>query len=190
MSPRRKSPSFKRSKLCVVSQKNALQLLLQRHVGYIEVEKKYNWLKTPDRASIASEYNPIIEALSSYRENDPLGRANFTLLCDIVLEEHKLIIEYDEYQHFSQARKISLQNYPENISLYFSKEAWIQACEEIDAHDNNPHDRDEKRALYDAVRDIEAYRHGYRLVRIKHGDVDWSAPEAKWDLLELIPFIK
>lgn len=46
--------------------------------------------------------------------------------------------------------------------------------------------RDETRAFYDSVRDIEAYGHGYRLIRIMHGQFDFSREDAKSYLLELI----
>lgn len=173
-------------KLNVVSQKNALQRLLLKHFGQIETEKKFDWLKTPDQENLPDEYSQIVKALSEYRNQKGFLKSNYQLLCDIVLEDHKLIIEYDENQHFSKAREITLENYPSKIKLYFSKETWINACKEINAKDNSPTDRDEKRAFYDTVRDIEAYKHGYKLVRIKHGDIDWEADGAEKHLKQII----
>lgn len=109
------------------------------------------------------------------------------MACDIVIDQHKIIIEYDENQHFSQARKITLENYPENVKVYFSKDYWIEQCNKINAKDNHPVDRDEKRAYYDAVRDIEAFKHGYKLIRIKHGDFDWTNENAIEYLNKIIP---
>jgi len=159
-------------KLNVVSQKNAIQRLLQKHYGHIETEKKFDWLKTPNQENLPKEYSQIVKALSEFRNQNGFKKSNYQLLCDIVLDEHKLIIEYDENQHFSQARQITLENYPSTIKLHFSKEIWINTCKEINAKDNSPIDRDEKRAFYDTVRDIESFRHDYKLVRIKHGDID------------------
>lgn len=173
-------------KLDVVSQKNALQLLLQKYFGYIEVEKKFEWLKTPDFNNISKEYLPIVSSLEKYRNQSGFNKSNYSLLCDIVLEDFKLIIEYDENQHFSIARKISLENYPKNIILYFSKEFWIKSCEKINAKDNSPIDRDEKRAFYDSVRDIEADKHGYKLLRIKHGEVNWEESNSINKLKEIM----
>jgi hypothetical protein len=170
----------------VVSQKNALQKLFQKHFGYIETEKKFNWLKTPDLNKLPKEYIPIVKALSNYRDQKGFQKSNYQLPCDIVLEEHKLIIEYDEYQHFSKARQITLENYPNNTKLHYSKDAWIKSCLIIRAKDNSPVDRDEKRAYYDTVRDIEAFNHGYKLVRIKHGDYDWGADGAEEYLRKLV----
>lgn len=173
-------------KLNVVSQKNAIQRLLQKHYGHIETEKKFDWLKTPSQDNLPKEYLPIVKALSKYRNQNGFQKSNYQLLCDIVLAEHKLIIEYDENQHFSKARQITLENYPTNIKLYFSKDNWITACEKINAKDNSPIDRDEKRAFYDTVRDIEAFRHGYKLVRIKHGYIDWETDGAEKHLKRLL----
>lgn len=173
-------------KLNVVSQKNAIQKLLQKHFGHIETEKKFDWLKTPNQEKLPKEYSQIVKALSEYRNQNGFQKSNYQLLCDMVLEDHKLIIEYDENQHFSKAREITLENYPSTIKLNFSKETWINACRKINAKDNRPIDRDEKRAFYDTVRDIEAFRHGYKLVRIKHGDIDWEADGAEKHLKKIV----
>jgi very-short-patch-repair endonuclease len=173
-------------RLSVVSQKNAIQMLLQKHYGHIETEKKFGWLKTPNHNNLPEEYKEIVTAISKYRNQNGFQKSNYFLSCDIVLNDKKLIIEYDENQHFSKARKISLENYPARIQLNYSKEKWIAACEKINAKDNNPIDRDEKRAYFDAVRDIEAFKHGYRLIRIKHGDIDWETTEAEIHLNNLL----
>jgi len=173
-------------RLNAASQKNALQRLLQQHYGHIETEKKFIWLKTPDHSNLPEDYRRIVNALSNYRNHVGFQKSHYPLPCDIVLDDHKIIIEYDEYQHFSEARKITLENYPENIQLNFSTEKWIEACKRINAKDNNPIDRDERRAYYDAVRDIEVFKHGYSLVRIMHGDIDWESEGAKNHLSQII----
>lgn len=175
------------SKLNVVSQKNAIQRLLQKHFGYIETEKKFDWLKTPNQEQLPKEYYKLVNALLEYRNQNGFQKTNYYPLCDIVIKDFKLIIEYDENQHFSKAREITLQNYPSTVKLNFSKETWINACRKINAKDNSPKDRDEKRAFYDTVRDIEAHRHGYKLIRIKHGDIDWEADGAERYLKQIIP---
>lgn len=176
-----------KKKLDVVSQKNALQLLLQKHVGYIETEKKFEWLKTPDPNMLPREYTQIVKALSAYRDQKDFLNSKKSLSCDIVLECHKLIIEYDENQHFSKARQITLENYPKNIKLSYSITDWINECKKKNAKDNYPADRDEKRAYYDAVRDIEAYKKDYKLIRIKHGDTDWEdTKDAEIELKKLL----
>lgn len=180
--------SIPRRSWSAVSQKNALQRLLQEHYGQIETEKKFEWLRTPDQSNLPSEYMEIVSALSNYRQHEGFKKSNYPLSCDMVIEKHKLIIEYDETQHFSKARRITLEHYPESIQLHYFKESWIEACDRINAKDNDPIDRDERRAYYDTVRDIEANRNGYKLVRIKHGDFNWEEPGAEIHLKNLLSF--
>lgn len=161
----------------VIEQKNALQLLLNRMFdGDVVCEKTFSWLKTPTR--IDGEYKKVYEALAAYRGNTTFAKSNVTLRCDFVCEGKKLIIEYDERQHFSEARGISLEVY-ENIEVFYERSLWIKACRDIKAKDNVPANRDEVRAYYDSVRDIACYENGYTLVRIMHGQIDFEEAGAK-----------
>lgn len=168
----------------VIEQKNALQLLLNKlYDGDIICEKTYPWMKSPEE--ISGEYKSICDALVAYRGNKDFIKKNVKLRCDFVCESHKLIIEYDERQHFSEARKIALQAYPK-IPLCFDKDLWIRACADICARDNQPINRDEIRAFYDSTRDIEAFKNGYRLVRIMHGQIDFESDDAMEKLKSLL----
>lgn len=159
----------------VIAQKNELQKHLNRFFhGDVVCEKTYDWLKTPNRYDQNPEYEKLTGALISFRGHADLGKTNYKLRCDFVCESEKVIIEYDERQHFTEARHVSLLNYPETLSLQFDKASWIESCVDICAKDNHPPNRDEVRAFYDSVRDIEAARNGYQLIRIRHGDFDWS----------------
>jgi len=168
----------------VTEQKNSLQLLLNEVFnGDIVCEKTFTWMKAPKE--LDSDYTDIIEALMNYRGDTAFAKKNTALRCDFVSESQKLIIEYDERQHFTLARKLSLLAYPE-INLGYNKELWLKACEDVKSKDNNPVNRDEIRAFYDSVRDIQAFRHGYRLVRIMHGQVDFQDSFGKAKLKELL----
>lgn len=95
----------------VVEQKNFLQLHLNKYFeGDVVSEKTYDWLKTPDMNNYPNEYDQIINALQEYRGNINIGKSNYKLRCDFVCESQKIIIEYDERQHFTKARQISLSN--------------------------------------------------------------------------------
>lgn len=162
-------------------QKDALLILLQEQFGYVEREKKFEWLDTPPKShgpsDYPADYRTIVKALCDYRNRPDFCNArprDGKLSCDFVIEDIKLIIEFDERQHFTASRKIALQNYPLDVLLHFSSADWIKHCENIDAHDNDPPYRDEQRAFYDSIRDIEAFRNGWTLLRIKDGDVDWT----------------
>ncbi len=168
----------------VTHQKNALQLLLNRMFnGDLVCEKTFPWLKTPN--IIEGDYSNLYKALSEYRGDKTFVKKNVQLRCDFVCESEKLIIEYDERQHFSEARKVSLLSYPD-VPICFDRQLWIQACNDIKAKDGQPINRDEIRAYYDSVRDIEASKHGYKLVRIMHGQVDYNAFGAEVSLKKLL----
>lgn len=168
----------------VIEQKNALQLLLNKMFdGDVVCEKTFPWMKTP--AEITDEYVPLFNSLSTYRGGKGFAKKNVTLRCDFVCENSKLIIEYDERQHFSEARRISLLSYPD-IPLHYDRSLWVSACQNIQAKDNRPANRDEIRAFYDSTRDIEAEKHGYTLVRIMHGQIDFQAADAYKKLAELL----
>lgn len=164
----------------VIEQKNALQLILNRIFnGDIVCEKTYEWLKTPGK--IDGTYKKLYDALSSYRGDTAFAKRNVSLRCDFVCESKKLIIEYDERQHFSEARRISLEAY-KDIDVLFDRAQWIKACRDINAKDNSPKNRDEIRAYYDSIRDIVCYENGYKLVRIMHGQLDFTAEDAEEQL--------
>lgn len=170
----------------VIEQKNSLQLLLNQYFdGDIVCEKTFDWLKTPEDIS---EYSSLVDALINYRGKEGFYKANRKLRCDFVCESKKIIFEYDERQHFSCARKVSLENYPQNIPLYFNKQKWISTCERINAKDNFPVNRDEIRAYYDSLRDILSKKNGYRLIRIMHGDYDWDDINAQEYIKKLLTY--
>jgi len=169
----------------VVSQKNALQIALQKKFGIIETEKKFEWLKTPNKNQL-NEYDKIYKQLINYRNYKNFYKSNYQLRCDMYFESEKLIIEYDERQHFTIPRKIALENYSPKIKLFFSKDDWINSCNYIMAKDNDPKHRDEQRAFYDSVRDIEASKNGFKLIRIKHGDYDWKSKKSATFLDEIL----
>jgi len=76
--------------------------------------------------------------------------------CDYYIPEQSLIIEFDERQHFSIPRKITLEMYPEGIELGFNHKKHLNLCEDIKAGDKDkdvPH-RDEQRAWLDTLRDF------------------------------------
>lgn len=168
----------------VIEQKNSLQLLLNKiFSGDIVCEKTFSWMKTPDK--IEADYENLYKALYEYCGDKDFWKKNVKLRCDFVCESEKLIIEYDERQHFSEARKVSLLAYPD-VPLYYDKQLWIRTCDEIKAKDKNPVNRDIVRAFYDSIREIESSKHGYKLVRIMHGQIDFKSEGAEEKLRDLL----
>jgi len=171
----------------VLEQKNALQRILNKLLdGDLVCEMSFPWLRTP--ASYDNVYQSLVDALADYRKDISFAKKNVSLRCDFVCESRKMIIEYDERQHFSEARRRSLMAYSK-LPVHFDRSLWIKACEDIQAKDGQPYNRDELRAFYDSTRDIEAARNGYSLIRIMHGQIDMEDPNA-YQKVEAIVGIK
>ena len=169
----------------VIEQKNALQLLLNRlYDGDVVCEKTFDWMKTP--SVIDGYYARVRDALQDYRGDTEFAKKGVSLRCDFVVESQQLIIEYDERQHFSKAREAALCAYSEQ-PLDYDRDRWIAACQKINAKDNSPKNRDEIRAYYDSVRDIAAYENEYHLIRIMHGQEDFTSDDALEYLKSLLP---
>lgn len=160
-------------------QKNYLRRALHNLFGNtVDIEITIEEISSSETVDNANDYGKIIKDLSAFRGhknfNNNIRQPEF----DFVIPGKRIIIEYDERQHFSKARAISLNNYPKDIKTFFDKSTWIKLCKEFNAKDNDPFDRDERRAFYDTVRDIEAYRNGWYLIRFYHGEFDWADKSA------------
>ena len=144
----------------------------------MEEEFKVDEIKVPDlinRKSMDTDLSRILNAIEGHRNITISGRKNYKLRCDYYLPEVKLIVEFDERQHFTPLRATSLQSYPSDISLGFQKARWVQLSNRIQAGDNSPIYRDEQRAFYDSIRDIIAPKIGLKpVVRIFEEDVLWE----------------
>jgi len=73
-----------------------------------------------------------------------------------------------------RARLVSLSLYPKDRDWGFSLPRWLDLCAKIDAVDDTPIDRDERRAWYDTLRDLVPLAHGFNpTVRLYAGEFDW-----------------
>lgn len=160
------------------AQKQDLLNLLKRRFGEVKTEASFDWLVVPGWSSMDGELTKIADALAGYRGYREFFSPGIHLNPDYFIPSQKLIIEYDERQHFTIPRAIALSNYPVGLRLGYDKSAWISACQTTRATDRGPEYRDEQRAFYDSLRDILGIRNGMTVVRIKHGDYDWSSQAA------------
>ena len=113
--------------------------------------------------------------LSSLRGHRDFIKSAQVPPCDYFISDPPFIVEFDESQHFSRARLITLANFP----LGFSLSRWQDLCRNIDAKDDQPFDRDERRAWYDTLRDRVPCVHDFRpRVPIYAGDYQWCALDA------------
>jgi len=102
----------------------------------------------------ARDLEGIWDALCSLRGRDDFVKAARLPHCDYFVPTPGFVVEFDESQHFTTARKEALARYPGTLPLGFDKRRWLTLCEQIDARDNDPVYRDEQRAWYDTLRDF------------------------------------
>lgn len=140
--------------------------------GNTEIDFEWGNIKSDTK----EKYSEIYNALRDYRGYTEFAKPG-KIKCDYVIECIKTIIEYDEDQHFTKAREITFNHYPQDVETTFDKEVWIERCVRLNRHDNDPLYRDEQRAFRDAIRDIEAYKNGYKLFRVYNGEYDFSKEE-------------
>ena len=167
-------------------QKATLERLLRERDGGLQTEARFPWLTVPPLTAQGGVLAGIWRELSHHRGYVGFATAGFSPACDYYLPADNLVLEYDERQHFTIPRALSLAMYPSDMAFGFDRESWIRSCERIDAHDPSPEYRDEQRAYYDAVRDVLAAENGVRLVRVRHGDQDWADPSASQKLRRLL----
>lgn len=122
-----------------------------------------------------SVLNDIYSALQNHRGFSEFVRAAYVDI-DFFLPEQKMIVEFDESQHFTEPRKIALSQYPSDINLGFSRSTWMRHCDEIRACDNDPPFRDEQRTWYDTLRDFIPEANGFcPTVRLFARDMAWCS---------------
>jgi hypothetical protein len=91
-----------------------------------------------------------------------------SLALDIWLPATNVAIEFDERQHFSEERGVSLDVYPDS-TFPFDLKRWRADCTPT-IYDTDGPGRDWQRAFRDAVRDLRCRAHGLRLVRLHYLD--------------------
>lgn len=118
----------------------------------------------------------IRNALGNLRGHRDFIKSAHMPPCDYVITDPPFIVEFDESQHFSQPRLITLANYPENFPVGFSRPRWQELCRSINAKDDMPVDRDERRAWYDTLRDLVPVNYGFTpTVRLYAEAYEWCA---------------
>jgi hypothetical protein len=121
----------------------------------------------------------IHQALQDYRGHHSFARAVQLPAVDYYVPRPGLVVEFDESQHFTRARLISLIYYPSSLSLGYDRDRWMDLARQLDRHDNDPAYRDEQRAWYDTLRDFSALALGNQpTVRLYAADAQWCALDA------------
>jgi hypothetical protein len=156
--------------------KERVREFLEKIYGKVQTNYKFNLGTRPTDFKDAPYYEKLLEiyaALQDYRNHREFVKAKTLPRCDFFIPDPGFIVEFDESQHFTIPRKITLELYPE-IELGYDKSRWIMLCEEINAKDNHPPYRDEQRAWYDTLRDFLPAIKGLKpTVRVFAGDLVW-----------------
>lgn len=116
----------------------------------------------------------IYASLQNHRCHRSFVRTNRLPKVDYFLPGQHMVVEFDESQHFTRPRHISLSSYPAHLRLGYNRQRWIALAAKLDCHDNDPPYRDEQRAWYDTLRDFSSIVLGNApTVRLYARDMEW-----------------
>jgi hypothetical protein len=160
--------------------KNILIELFRRLYGTIKIDHKIDIparLQEYAQTPYYHQLTEVFKALEAFRGNSHFVRVNNLHRCDLFVVSPGFVVEFDESQHFTTPRRISLSRYPSDLRLGFDRTRWMALCEQINAKDNDPSDRDEARAWYDSLRDFfPIIGSGFKpTVRIQMGAFRWCS---------------
>lgn len=153
--------------------------LLKAVYGDCRMNAQFPWPCHPEAyagTSIGDSLEKIRAALGNLRGHRDFIKQPRIPPCDFHVIDPPFILEFDESQHFSRPRLLTLSLYPMDLPVGFSVDRWRELCREIDAMDDMPIDRDERRAWYDTLRDLAPRLHGFEpTVRLYAGEFRWCA---------------
>lgn len=117
----------------------------------------------------------VYDRLASLRGHRDFVRSDRLPSCDYFVPEPGFVLEFDESQHFTAARALSLEEYGQAVLAGFDVARWCDLCKKINAHDSHPPYRDEQRAWYDTLRDCLPLLVGelQPTVRLLAGEMPW-----------------
>jgi hypothetical protein len=163
---------------CRACKERVRQMLVALY-GECRTGHQFPWPAKPeDYAStlIGDTLERIRAALCAMRGHRDFIKIALVPPCDDYLYGKKQILEFDESQHFSRQRLVSLSLYPGDLRYGFSAERWNNLCRSINAVDDTPIDRDERRSWYDTLRDLVPAIYGFEpTVRLYAGDCAWCS---------------
>lgn len=133
-------------------------------------------IKKPAKQILAKIYR----ALQNHRGHKSFVRRSNLQSCDFYIKSLNCIIEFDESQHFTAPRGLTLELYPRKANLGFDKSDWLSRCQSLNRRDNDPAFRDEQRAWYDTLRDLlPAYMGMGPTIRVFSKQMIWCEESTK-----------
>lgn len=163
--------------------KNAIIDILRVLFGTVKIKPKFQIstrIEDYKQHVIFPQLKAILGALQDYRGYTDFIRVNHLAPSDLLVPDPGFVVEIDETQHFSLARRAALIHYPDSLPVGFDKTKYVKRCEIVRAQDNDPKHRDEQRAWYDTLRDFFPVILGMRpTVRIVMGERAWCSLDPK-----------
>ncbi len=163
--------------------KETIEMMLEKIYGSVRPNYKFDVGARPQDFigfPVYGTLKDIFSKLQNYRGYRDFVRSKTLRRCDFFIPDASFIVEFDESQHFTIPRKLSLECYPYNLKLGFAKEKWRHLCDESKARDNDPHFRDEQRAWYDTLRDFLPELKGFDpTVRLYSKEMQWCSLDPK-----------
>jgi hypothetical protein len=170
--------------------KERFVLLLEYIAGErILRNQSFGWSASPvDQSDLGDDASAFLEKIYErllMAAREELGTGLTTLVrasrmspVDYFLPRLRAIIEFDERQHFTPARRLTLEMYkdaPIGFAVNFDAERWIELCEHHQARDRLPPHRDWQRAWLDTLRDTRSAFIGNLepIRRVYAGDTVW-----------------
>jgi len=111
-----KKPHNERCPRC----KEAVKALLEKIYGKVESNYKLHNGVSPEDFRDTTYYKTlkeIYQALQIYRGHKKFTNVKTLPRCDFFLPDQRFIVEFDESQHFTSPRKMTLEHYPEKLEL-------------------------------------------------------------------------
>ena len=162
--------------------KERVRELLTAVYGNCRINHSFSWSARPEdyaNTPMGNLLRQIRTALGDLRGHRDFIKSAQVPPCDYFIPDPPFIVEFDESQHFSRPRLTTLSLYPDDLDVGFSLSRWRELCREIDAKDDQPLDRDERRAWYDTMRDLLPTLYGFKpTVRLYAGEFEWCSLEA------------
>jgi hypothetical protein len=163
--------------------KQRVEQLLKAVYGGVRRNWPLGTSATPESYEGTTAYETlkfVYESLQKQRGHESFVMRKLLPNCDfLVPASPSFIVEFDESQHFTASRRLSLRLYPNDGFYGFDRSRWMELCVRINARDNFPHFRDEQRAWYDTLRDLVPATLGMRpTVRLYAGECQWCALNA------------
>ena len=159
--------------------KDKVRALLSAIYGECRTGYSFPWSARPEqyaRTIMGEALRQISARLEESRGFRGFIKQSSMPPCDFFVPDPPFILEFDESQHFTEARRETLSLYRPEFKVGFPVSRWLDLCSLIDAKDDDPPDRDERRAWYDTLRDLVPALHGLRpTVRIYAGEFPWCS---------------